>query len=294
MSFIANGVRIACAIALGLLVTEWAHAAPLIYGYDATDGRLVSFYADQPSVLVGDLPLTGLGAFEVLVGIDARPVDGEIYGLAVDGTISRLVTIDRATGEVASVGVLIATPLGSLFGFDVNPVPDRIRLVSDADANQRINPNDGSLLSPDVPLEYAAGDVHEGVDPNVVHVAYTNSVAGAVTTTLYGIDAALDSLVIINPPNNGTLNTVGPLGIDTNGVGGFDIEPGTNAAYAALRVGGVSSLYAINLSTGFASLIGTIGAGPINGIAIAPEAGSLASALCAVAMLGWLRRRARS
>jgi hypothetical protein len=77
--------------------------------------------------------------------------------------------------------------------------------------------------------------------------------------------------VIQNPPNNGTLNTVGSLGVDTTGNVGFDIFACENVGYAALTLNGAttSNFYRINLATGAASLIGTINIGDtIRGIAL--------------------------
>jgi hypothetical protein len=93
------------------------------------------------------------------------------------------------------------------------------------------------------------------------------------TTTLYAIDADRDVLVVVNPPNAGVLNTVGPLGVDTGLLGGFDIAGMGNVAYAVLTgaPSNRSRLYAVNLATGAATLIGNIsGSGTIVGIAIAP------------------------
>lgn len=43
---------------------------------------------------------------------------------------------------------------------------------------------------------------------------YTNQSAGTVaTTTLYDLDLATGVLTTQNPPNNGTLNTIGALGV---------------------------------------------------------------------------------
>ena len=42
---------------------------------------------------------------------------------------------------------------------------------------------------------------------------------------------------------------------------GFDIEPGSNQAVAALVVGGTTGLYTIDLTTGAATLVGPIGDG---------------------------------
>src|SRR5207244_4762954 len=62
-------------------------------------------------------------------------------------------------------------------------------------------------------------------------------------------------------PNTGQLFTVGPLGVDTTELVGFDIAPGGNAAFASLTLPGASSsqLYIVNLTTGAATLVRTIG-----------------------------------
>jgi hypothetical protein len=88
---------------------------------------------------------------------------------------------------------------------------------------------------------------------------------------LYGIDSSLGVVVTQNPPNDGVLNTVGPLGMRITDLVGFDIEPGTDVAYAALRTpgGAVSGLYTIDLRTGAASPVGAIGGGElIRGLAV--------------------------
>ena len=53
--------------------------------------------------------------------------------------------------------------------------------------------------------------------------AYTNSWKGTKATTLYDIDAATGALVTQAPPNDGVLNTVGPLGIKLDGPVAFNI-----------------------------------------------------------------------
>jgi hypothetical protein len=282
-----------------LAPTHAARAATLIYGYERIANRLVSFYSDAPASLVDDVAITGPVGGEV-AGLDFRPATGELYAVLVMGAMSQAVTIDTATGVMTPHGAMLATPYGSFFGFDFDPVADRIRFVGDYDVNQRLDPDSGALLT-DLPLRYAPGDVAEGSNPNVVNIAYTNSFVGAATTVLYGVDSGLDALIVAPSPNDGLLTTIGALGVDTTGDGGFDIQPGTNTTYAALSVAGVSKLYGIDLTTGVATEIGTIGGGTfmaggappfiIAGIAIAPEAGAFASALCAGALLGFLRGR---
>src|SRR5262249_5720877 len=99
-------------------------------------------------------------------------------------------------------------------------------------------------------------------NPNVVGSSYTNSFAGANATTLYAIDSNTDQL-FTQVPAAGTLTLVGNLGVDTTGQVGFDISPVNNQAFASLTPSGATSsrLYSINLATGAATLIGTIGRG---------------------------------
>ena len=235
--------------------------AETIYALSAVGSSLslISFDSNSPSLITSTHLITGLVGGDTLIAIDLRPATGVLYGL---GSASRLYTINPATGAATVIGSAGAFTLsGTSFGFDFNPVPDRIRVVSDADQNLRLNPNDGTLTSTDSTLNYAVGDTNFGQNPTEVGVAYSNNVAGAVTTTLYGIDSNLDTLVIQNPPNDGTLNTVGPLGVDTSAVVGFDISGVTGIAYASFVVGNVARFYTINLATGAATQVGTIGAG---------------------------------
>jgi len=255
----------------------------IIYGVTATN-NLVSFSSTNPGTFLINRPITGLQEGETILGIDFRPANGQLYAL---GSTSRLYTIDPATGAATPVGASGGFTLsGAEFGFDFNPVPDLIRVNSDADQNLRLNPNTGGLQGTDGTLAYDATDAdgdpvdpNAGTNPTIVAAGYVNSFAGATTTTLYDIDSNLDILVIQSPPNSGTLNTVGPLGVDTSNIASMDIltsaDRTTNTAFAALTVGGVSNLYTINLSTGQATRVGTtpIGGtgGPlIRGIAVAP------------------------
>ena len=130
---------------------------------------------------------------------------------------------------------------------DFNPTSDRIRLVNDADISLRVNPVTGALAAQDTNLNPG--------NPNVTAVAYSNNFNGAASTTLYDIDTGSDVLAIQNPPNNGTLTTVGAgLGLDAGPATGFDIDS-TGTAYAVLSTGGGNSgLYTIDLVSGTATL----------------------------------------
>ncbi|MBD0305370.1 MAG: DUF4394 domain-containing protein [Nitrospiraceae bacterium] len=121
-------------------------------------------------------------------------------------------------------------------------------------------------------LAYAAGDPRAGQHPNIVGSAYTNNVPGATSTTLRGIDSNFDILVVQNPPNNGTLNSAGSLGVNTSDLVGYDISGVTGTSYVSLTTPGAGSsqLYTLN-ANGSASLVGTIGGGArIHGLSAAP------------------------
>ena len=99
---------------------------------------------------------------------------------------------------------------GNFFGMDFNPTVDRLRIVSDTGQNLRVNVDTGAALV-DGALQFAAGDPNAGTTPQVVAAAYSNNFGNAVSTTLYTLDLATQSLLTQAPPNAGTLNTIGSL-----------------------------------------------------------------------------------
>jgi hypothetical protein len=232
------------------LVTLPVRAESLV-GLTST-GSLVAFDSEAPEEILVEVDVTGLIAGDSLVGIDFRPATKTLYGV---GAAARLYTIDVTTGVATPVAGASFTPAlsGSAFGIDFNPTVDRLRIVSNTGQNLRLDPAVATAAIVDTPLGPGS--------PNIVANAYSNNFAGATVTTLYAIDAASDALYIQNPPNSGTLNTVGILGIDITDTAGFDISPSTGAAWAALSPtgSGSSRLYRIDLFTGQAAEKGPIG-----------------------------------
>lgn len=221
------------------------------------DNTLISFDPSNPTE-TDSVAVTGVQG--ALLGIDTRPADGLIYGIT---TANNIYTIDADSGAATYVSTL-NTPFegGTISGFDFNPVADRLRLVGDNDQSFRINVDTGEVTV-DGTLAFADGDTNNGVNPNVTAAAYTNSFDGTDSTQLYDIDTLLNDLVLQNPPNDGTLVTVGDLGIDLDTLGGFDIlssADGDNASFAISD----STLYSIDLSTGMASSLGEIGSDNAN------------------------------
>lgn len=285
-----------CALTLVLASLTAPTSAETIYGIAAVGNStsLLSWDSATPGNIISGSFVSGLQSNETIVGIDFRPAIGQLYAL---GTSSRLYTLNTSTGAATAVAGAFAPPLnGFNFGFDFNPTIDRIRVVAETNKNTVLNPITGGVQLSATDLFFGPADPNFGVDPNVVNSAYTNNFVGAATSQLYGIDTALDILVT-QSNNAGTLGTVGPLGFNATGVGGFDISGKTGIAYAALLPSGSSqsNLYSINLLTGAATNLGQIDGGVIiTAISVAPaipEPATLALAGMAFAAIPLIRRR---
>ncbi len=197
------------------------------------------------------------GGFDKILGIDRRPADGMIYGITSDGTI---VTIDLKSGEATSKSKLSeAWKSGVTTTIDFNPVADRLRVMGSNGANVRVNVDDGKATL-DGSHKFKEGDVNAGKTPKIVAGSYTNSVKGAPSTTLYDIDAATGALVAQAPPNDGILNTIGPLGVKLDGRVAFKIAASQERNDAWLVMDG--NLYSVDLATGKASWPGKSAAWP--------------------------------
>ena len=242
--------------ATSVLTSEAETLVALTTGDTFTGNNLILFDSATPGTPIAKVNVTGLTANETLQAFDYRPATGGLYAVSGAG---QLYVIDVATGVATKVGPINPPPPSDTrFGFDFNPTVDRIRITTDGDHNYRMNPETAAVIV-DSNLAYAPGDPNAGANPNVVGSAYTNNFLGALVTVLYDIDSARDVLAIQNPPNSGTLNTVGPLGVDTTDIVGFDISGVTGVFYATLTVSNSRNLYTINQLTGAATLVGTIG-----------------------------------
>ena len=267
---------ILAALACGALLCTpaAASAAEAIYGL-TDDNRILRFNTDSPGHVLSTVPVQGLETGETLVGLDVRLANDHLYAI---GTSNRIYQVNPVTGATRRAFDPLNPGLsGAAFGLDFNPVTDTLRVVSDSEQNLRV-PFDGGNAGrafAETNLAYAAGDPGAGSNPAVTAAAYTNNVPGAAETTLYDIDTARDALVRQNPPNDGTLTTVGSLGVDAEANAGFDIAPAGNTAYAVLRPAGSERalLYRVDLANGAATpvseraALGTTAA--IRGIAVA-------------------------
>lgn len=186
--------------------------------------------------------ITGITSGQVLVGIDYRTANGDLYALgfnAQEATAANAQLYTLRVTNTPSATTATLTPVGAPIrleltdnnrqntrgvipniGFDFNPRVDRIRVVAPNGANYRLNPSNGQVvpttISPapigtDGNLFYASGAVAApAASPYVGTAAYTNSRLGLRGTTLYDIDVTNTNAVLStqNPPNNGQLNPV--------------------------------------------------------------------------------------
>jgi hypothetical protein len=191
-----------------------------------------------------------------LVGVDYRVQDGKLYGVGDEGGIY---VLDAKNAAATRVGRLTVALEGTSFGVDFNPAVDRLRIVSDTGQNLRVVPDTG-VATVDGTLNDGAATPATAL--GVTGAGYTNNDAAAGTaTTLFDIDTTNDRVSIQAPPNAGTLNPTGTLGVDASAAVGFDVystvRDGTTVdvrALASLPVGDVVGLYRVDLLTGAATL----------------------------------------
>jgi hypothetical protein len=229
------------------------------------DGRLVQFKAHSPRRTRTIGYVQGLmGSDTTLVGIDFRVQDGKLYGVANGGGVY---TLDLKTARATAVNTLTVPLMGTSFGVDFNPAADRLRIVSDAGQNLAHNVNAGGMTAANGTLTYTPPPGTPAPATGVLGAAYTNNDLDAATaTTLFDVDTTLDQIVIQSPPGNGVLAATGKLGVDATAVAGFDIysrlvsgQTASNHALASLTSHGAPALYRIQLTTGRAFRLGTLG-----------------------------------
>ncbi|MGH8444573.1 MAG: DUF4394 domain-containing protein [Solimonas sp.] len=212
------------------------------------DNRLTVIPVAAPATAAAPVAITGLAAGETLLGFDRRPATGDLVALSDLGKLYKL-SFDGTTAAAAPLSTLSTTLNGTAFGVDFNPLPDRLRVVSDNEQNLRINVATGATTV-DASLSGAAG---------VFAAAYTQSYDGATSTKLYTIDATTNQLLTTADPNLGVMTPVGALGIDVTAEGDFDISGGQDGlVFAALQRDGDagSRLYRLDLASGVTTEVG--------------------------------------
>jgi hypothetical protein len=241
--------------------------------YAVTDAaELISFHPDRPQQLLSRLPLRGLEPGERLLGMAFRVRSGEPASLVALTSRGRVCTVDTRNAELQSPArarpVLLT---GQRFGVDFDALTDRLRVVSDVGQALELNPYTGALAQSDPPLRYV--NARPQARPATLTAAASVAGQAGAPGTRYGIDAMAGTLVVFGEAAGGVaqLHTVGALGTGPVDDARLDIAPGGGAALAALRQGDRTRLFAVNLGSGQAKVLGTVGHGqPLWGMAIAP------------------------
>lgn len=283
-------------------------AAPEFDGHVLlTENRLSAFNTTFPQGASEPVALAGVVAGDVLVSIDRRPMNGMLYGIgfnAAAGSVT-LYAIHPEAGFVVPVGPAGtfvdaeggAAPIeGPVFGMDFNPAVDRVRVVTSAGQNFRMNPNDGAVVDGNLSADGVQrdGDIN-GPATSVDETAYTNSVINNDTiTTQYSISATQNQLYVQSPPNGGTMTLPQTLSPAVEGIFGFDIAPGVDApavnAPVASGVGFVVARLAgqdhdvlgrVQLESGQLSVVGSFGRSGTLGVALQKPRAAAVVALAA-------------
>jgi hypothetical protein len=132
------------------------------------------------------------------------------------------------------------------FGFDFDPVLDKIRVATGGLGTYRLNPDD---FGQDKENGNPMGDFDA---PTAL--AFTNNYSGAESTKLYGIDDATDELIRYDDRDATDKHIVGSLGQNVDEVSAFDISPRNSDfkefGLVSVRKGENWELHTINLETG--------------------------------------------
>ena len=248
---------------------------------------LYQFDTATPGTIQATPPITGLTAGDVIVGIDFRPADGQLYGLGANlaADTVQLYRINATTGVAAAIGgpADVGEITGATaFGMDFNPLADRVRVVTDLVSdgaggntnNFRLDPNVGTLVAIDPDLDFA----FDPAEAPEIAVAYSNSSFTPIAptaTTLFGITRGASLVTHSGGPGFATLNGVGPLGATINqSNAGLDIFGLDNSAVAILHTAGGSELFTVDIATGAATSVGLVGsvadALVLSDVAVAP------------------------
>lgn len=269
---------------------------------------IVTFDSASPGTITNTATITGLVAGDTLSAIDYRPFDGQLVGLGYNsGAGTARIYAISVSGSATSINanaLNVGVGLNRITA-DFNPTANALRIVTSAVGGNNIRlPTGGTgVLTLDTDLNPANAGIRA--------TAYARNNAGGGTsgaTTLYEIDGTNNSLVRQGSldfftgsgvsPNTGTLTNVAALaGVTGSTIVGFEIfnAPGTAAgSQGTAFVATANGLFSLDLTSGAAASLGTIGTGlTIVDIAAVPEPSSLAFASLIIAglVVGYRRRR---
>lgn len=240
----------------------------LMYALGHTSNALFLFKTQAPGTPLSFTLPSGLVAGDSLRALAVQPVTGKLFAI---GTAGVLYTVNPFTGVAVAVGpALSPAPTGETMDLAFDRVTGRLRLFTTSGQNLVINPATGAVISSETTPAYTAGDVNAAAAPQIVGADFA-WIGGL--QSLYGIDAARDTLVGIATPATGQFATIGMLGFNTETQSSLEIPSGAAFGWASLSLPGAtgSGLYAVNLGKGTAIFQGAIrNAELVRDIVVAP------------------------
>lgn len=231
-------------LATAAAATSAAHAETAL---GLTGDRTLVMIDTATAAVTGSMDVQGVTR---LLGIDYRPGNGTVIGVTDTQAIVQIDPATGATTPLSQMNTMLTVAEGAAVIVDVNPAADRLRFMSGT-TNHRVNMDTGEVTV-DGALNFDAADANASATPMVVAVAYSNSFGKPEKTAMYDIDAGLNALLQQTAPNDGTLATIGSLGVTLDGPVAMDIATtadGTNTAYVA-ALGG---LHLLDIATGTVS-----------------------------------------
>jgi len=211
------------------------------------------------------ISITGLGTVKILA-IDFRPKTNQLFGLGNNNTLylidatsgaaivapALFTTVTKLPPVDATVARIPVTLDGSMFGFDFNPMADRLRIISNTGQSLRINVETGFTI------------IDGSINPqpaSITSAAYDdNDTDPATATELYVLDMQSKKFFEVDPPNDGKLIEEGPTKLDLKGEGGLDIAPRRSGVTTDIGLGiyqldSKSTLFRIDVDNGETKLL---------------------------------------
>lgn len=257
---------------LAFLPVSEARAVPCVL-LNRTNG-IILFDSTTPGTTSGVIPVTGLGAFD-LVGIDVRttvqtvgaanPGKGTVWAFGLNATDNgQFFVINTTTGAATAVGPVLPAFANSsgdnAWVVAHNPGTDRFHLLN-FQQNFEFNPNNGVLTT----------KTSFSTFPNSNGSAFETASFGESPDIFFVDQSPSDTLFRSAAIQNGTpaVASVGDTGLSFAAGVGLDIFGGL--MLLAADDAGTAKVFSVNRTTGAAANLGAIGGNPaIRALTILP------------------------
>lgn len=191
------------------------------------DHQLITLEPSSPRPCTS-AAITGLGAYQIS-SLDFLPATGALYAFARDGLVGAVLRLSP-TGAVERTVPLDRVIGATRWGADFDPVTSELRLVSDEGQNLRVTDLTAGTTVEDSPLS--------GFATGAVAASYSDALRGVATSTLYTVDPATSSILLLRNPAGGLQERSHDLSSSVARVTGFEIDGGDHQAVLAVEPAG--------------------------------------------------------